>query len=94
METVMKAQGATRKYTLQKEDGSEVTAQEVYDALMSGPVFLHIEMMYLVPPQWTWVDINSTQDDPTNVGLVMITISDNITITIGDKSLAPDAPVS
>ena len=74
------------EYTLQKEDGSEVTAQEVYDALMSGPVFLHIEGMYLVPTQWSWADINSTQDDPKNVGLVVIRIS-NKTITIGDTSL-------
>lgn len=74
------------KYILQKEDGSEVTAQEVYDALMSGPVFLHKEEKYLVPFQWAWVDINSTQDDPTNVGLVMIGASD-IAITIGDTSL-------
>lgn len=74
------------EYTLQKEDGSEVTAQEVYDALMSGPVFLHIEGTYLVPTQWAWVDINSTQDDPTNVGLVVIMFS-NKTVTIGDTSL-------
>ena len=72
--------------TLQKEDGSEVTAQEVYDALMSGPVFLHAEMMYLVPTQWEWCDINSTQDDPTNVGLVMINLG-RIQINIGDTSL-------
>lgn len=77
---------AAPKYILQKEDGSEVTAQEVYDALMSGPVFLHKEGMYLVPTQWSWVDINSTQDDPTNVGLVMIRTSDNM-INIGDTSL-------
>ena len=74
------------KLTLKKEDGSEVTAQEVYDALMSGPVFLHSEMMYLVPTQWAWADINSTQDDPTNVGLVMIK-ADRNQITIGDESL-------
>ena len=74
------------KLTLKKEDGSEVTAQEVYDALMSGPVFLHAEMMYLVPTQWSWADINSTQDDPTNVGLVMIK-ADRKQITIGDESL-------
>lgn len=74
------------KLTLKKEDGSEVTAQEVYDALMSGPVFLHAEMMYLVPTQWEWADINSTQDDPTNVGLVMIK-ADRKQITIGDESL-------
>ena len=74
------------KYILQKEDGSEVTAQEAYDALMSGPVFLHAEMMYLVPTQWAWADINSTQDDPTNVGLVMIEAGRN-RINIGDTSL-------
>lgn len=78
---------AAPKYILQKEDGSEVTAQEVYDAFMGGPVFLHhTEGMYLVPLQWAWVDINSTQNDPTNVGLVMIQTS-NIEITIGDTSL-------
>ena len=86
MATVMKTAGPTITYTLQKEDGSEVTAQEVYDALMSGPVFLHIEEMYLVPIQWAWVDINSTQDDPTNVGLVMIEAG-RIQINIGDTSL-------
>ena len=78
---------ALHKYILQKEDGSEVTAQEVYDALMSGPVFLHAEMMYLAPTKWSWVDINSTQDDPTNVGLVTIEAGRN-QITIGDTSLA------
>lgn len=75
------------KYILQKEDGSEVTAQEVYDAFMGGPVFLHhIDGTYLVPTQWSWLDINSAQDDPTNVGLVVIRTSD-ITINIGDTSL-------
>lgn len=74
------------KFTLKKEDGSEVTAQEVYDALMSGPVFLHAETMYLVPTQWTWADINGTQDDPTNVGLVMINAGRK-QINIGDTSL-------
>ena len=78
-----------KKYTLQHADGTAVTAQEVYDAFMSGPVFLHAETRYLVPTGWTWFDINSTQDDPTNVGLVVIMVSDNRTITIGDKSLSP-----
>ena len=77
----------TRKYTLQHADGTAVTAQEVYDAFMSGPVFLYAEMRYLVPTGWTWVDINSTQDDPTNVGLVVIQTSEISTIYVGDKSL-------
>lgn len=77
---------AALKYILQKEDGSEVTAQEVYDALMGGPVFLHKEGMYIVPTQWEWVDINSAQDDPTNVGLVMVEAG-RIRFTIGDTSL-------
>ena len=77
----------TRKYTLQHADGTAVTAQEVYDAFMSGPVFLYAEMRYLVPTGWTWVDINGTQDDPTNVGLVVIQASEISTIYVGDKSL-------
>lgn len=90
----MASSSAPKKYTLQHVDGTAVTAQEVYDAFMSGPVLLYADMMYLVPTGWSWVDMNSTQDDPTNVGLVTIMASDNITITIGDKSLSPDAPVS
>ena len=78
---------AIKRYTLQHADGTEVTAQEVYDALMSGPVFLHKEMGYLAPTGWVWADINSTQDDPTNVGLVMVE-ADGIQFTIGDTSLA------
>lgn len=76
----------TKRYTLQHADGTEVTAQEVYDAFMSGPVFLHAEMRYLAPTGWAWVDINSTQDDPTNVGLVTIEAG-RIQINIGDTSL-------
>ena len=78
---------AIKRYTLQHADGREVTAQEVYDALMSGPVFLYAEMRYLAPTGWTWVDINRTQDDPTNVGLVMIEAG-RIQINIGDTSLS------
>ena len=77
----------TRTYTLQHVDGTAVTAQEVYDAFMSGPVFLHADMMYVVPTNWVWVDINRTQDDPTNVGLVVIQTSEISTIYVGDKSL-------
>ena len=77
----------TRTYTLQHVDGTAVTAQEVYNAFMSGPVFLYAEMRYLVPTGWAWVDINSTQDDPTNVGLVVIQTSEISTIYVGDKSL-------
>ena len=83
----MASSSAPKKYTLQHADGTAVTAQEVYDAFMSGPVFLHADMMYVVPTNWAWVDINSTQDDPTNVGLVVIQTSKISTIYVGDKSL-------
>lgn len=82
----MAAAALEPEYILQKEDGSEVTAQEVYDALMSGPVFLHEKMRYLAPTGWVWFDINSTQDDPTNVGLVMVEAG-RTRFTIGDTSL-------
>lgn len=80
---------AGKKYTLQHADGTTVTAQEVYDAFMSGPVFLYADMRYVVPTGWVWVDMNSAQDDPTNVGLVVIRVSNNKIITIGDTSLFP-----
>lgn len=56
-------------YTLQHPDGSEVTAQEVYDAFMSGQVMLFdvSNGVYWIPTSFYWVDANCSKDDPTNV---------------------------
>lgn len=63
-------QGSNAKtYTLQHPDGSEVTAQEVYDAFMSGQIKLYYsaEGAYLAVNTFFWCDANISQDDPTNV---------------------------
>lgn len=39
-----KAASGTPTYTITHEDGSAVTPQEVYDALMSGPVILEVAL--------------------------------------------------
>lgn len=54
--------------TLQHPDGSEVTAQEVYDAFMSGQVMLHDSNgKYYIPLNFFWCDASANQNDPTNV---------------------------
>lgn len=75
-----------KRYTLQHADGTEVTAQEVYDAFMSGNVIIDfgdtrkgVQMMV----KMTWSDTNGTQTDPTNVAAVECTLADGTSIPIG-----------
>ena len=81
---------------LKHADGTEVTAQEAYDAFMntrvlivkSGTTYEAINMM--------WYDNNSAQTDPANVGYVKLsyvvdssgTVSIS-TIKVGNASLVP-----
>ena len=76
---------ATKRYTLQHADGTEVTAQEVYDAFMSGNVIIDfgdtrrgVQMMV----KMIWADTNGTQTDPTNVAAVECTLADGTSIPI------------
>lgn len=73
-------------YLLQREDGTEVTAQEVYDALMSGPVWVIIGEGNLLVTGFAWRDSNGTTDDATDVGVIIIAAGEQ-QITIGDSSL-------
>lgn len=75
-----------KTYTLQREDGSAVTAQEVYDALMAGPVWVIMPEAYEPVLAFLWRDSSGGVTDPTNVGVVLVRTSDQI-ITIGDESL-------
>lgn len=72
--------------SLQREDGSAVTAQEVYDALMSGPVWVITDDGTLMVMGFMWLDSNGATTDPTDVGVIMIVAGEQ-QITIGDKSL-------
>lgn len=75
-----------KKYTLQREDGSAVTAQEVYDALMAGPVWLIMPKAYEPVLAFLWRDSSGGVTDPTDVGVVLVSAGDQ-TITIGNESL-------
>lgn len=74
--------------SLQREDGSAVTAQEVYDALMSGLVWVITDDGTLMVMGFIWRDSNGATTDPTDVGVIMI-VAGKQQITIGDKSLIP-----
>lgn len=79
----------SKTYTITHEDGSEVTAQEVYDAFMAGLVIIEAgdgggySMEYVVSGIY-WQGGTNGNGDPTNVNYVEITINGE-TITIGTE---------
>ena len=76
-----------KTYTLQREDGTEVTAQEVYDAFVSGPIWLTVrdgELMAVTG--FVWRNSDGTAVDATAVAAVAL-IVDKETIIVGDKSI-------
>lgn len=77
---------AAKTYTLQREDGGAVTAQEVYDALMAGPVWLITANGCMLVDRFSWLDSSGGVTDPTDVGVILVSTG-NHTLTIGDKSL-------
>ena len=82
--------------SIKHADGTEVTAQEAYDAFMNTRVLIIqggnvAEIISIV-----WYDNNSAQADPTNVGYVKLRYVVNISgtpsigaIEVGNKSLVP-----
>lgn len=67
---------AAPSYTLQHSDGTEVTAQEAYDAYMAGGVRLALAgntTAFADVIAMSWVDSNGEQLDPANVGHVEFT---------------------
>ena len=82
--------------TLKHANGTEVTAQEAYDAFMNTRVLIVNKGITYEAINMKWYDNNSAQTDPTNVGYVQLsylvdssgTASIN-NITVGDKSLVP-----
>lgn len=71
-------------YTLQHPDGSAVTAQEVYDAFMSGLVILSTNGGNLLALGIGWADANGGTDDPTNVVFVSVKNGMNYIIEVGN----------
>ena len=74
-------------YTLYNQDGVAVTAQEVYDALMAGMVYLYAENVYKLVIGWRWFDSTGGASDDNNVVAVSMATGD-IEITVG----APPRP--
>ncbi len=65
-------------YTITHEDGSKVTAQEVYDAFMSGTVILELAYgggasLESAVINLVWQGGTSGNGDPTNVNYVQLT---------------------
>ena len=81
---------------LKHADGTEVTAQEAYDAFMNTRVLIVKDKTTYEAINMVWYDNNSAQTDPTNVGYVQLsyvvdsagTVSIS-TITVGNASLVP-----
>lgn len=74
-------------YTLYNQDGVAVTAQEVYDALMAGTVYLHVQNVYCLVTKWQWYDSTGGASDDNNVVAVSVHVG-NDEITVG----APPRP--
>ena len=81
---------------LKHANGTEVTAQEAYDAFMNTRVLIVKNGTTYEAISMEWYDTNSAQTDPTNVGYVQLsyvvdsagTVSIS-TITVGNTSLVP-----
>ena len=81
---------------LKHADGTEVTAQEAYDAFMNTRVLIVKGETTYEAISMVWYDNNSAQTDPTNVGYVKLSfVGDNSgtasisTINVGNASLVP-----
>ena len=81
---------------LKYADGTEVTAQETYDAFMNTRVLIVIDRTTYEAISMLWYDNNSAQDDPTNVGFVRLCFMEDVSevatisyISVGDSSLIP-----
>ena len=81
---------------LKHANGTEVTAQEAYDAFMNTRVLIVNDKTTYEAINMVWYDNNSAQTDPTNVGYVQLsyvvdsagTVSISA-IKVGNASLVP-----
>lgn len=81
---------------LKHANGTNVTAQEAYDAFMNTRVLIVVGKTTYEAISMVWYDNNSAQDDPTNVGYVKLSyvtkVGDAVFINganAGDSSLVP-----
>lgn len=81
---------------LRHANGTEVTAQEAYDAFMNTRVLIVRSGTTYEAINMKWYDNNSAQTDPTNVGYVQLSyVVDSSgtasisNIKVGNSSLVP-----
>ena len=81
---------------LKHANGTEVTAQEAYDAFMNTRVLIIQGKTTYEAISMVWYDNNSAQTDPTNVGYVQLSYvvdsAGNVSISainVGNASLVP-----
>ena len=81
---------------LKHANGTEVTAQEAYDAFMNTRVLIVKDDNTYEVISMVWYDNNSAQNDPTNVGYVKMSYVTNVNgnadisgAVAGDSSLVP-----
>lgn len=71
-------------YTLQRPDGSAVTAQEFYDAIMSGVVYFETgDGIYYALSDFSWIDASGTREDSANVAAISVATSGDHSIMVG-----------
>ena len=71
-----------KTYTLYNQDGVAATAQEVYDALMAGTVYLYAKNVYSLVIGWRWFDSTGGASDDNNVVAVRV-VTGSTDITVG-----------
>ena len=83
-------------HVLARADGTEVTAQEAYDAFMNTSVLIVTNETTYEAISMVWYDNNSAQNDPANVGYVKLSYVAKVAATVvindveaGDSSLVP-----
>lgn len=86
----------SQKPKLKHADGTEVAAQEAYDAFMNTRVLIVKGETTHEAISMVWYDNNSAQDDPNNVGFVHLSYVTNVDgavvinlVNVGDSSLVP-----
>ena len=86
-------QTTSATYTLQHPDGSEVTAQEAYDAYMAGGIRLRMAdssnlYAYFDVIEFYWADADGAQNDPSSVVYCILATLDT-TYSIGEAPRPP-----
>ena len=81
---------------LKHADGTEVTAQEAYDAFMNTRILIVRSGTTYEAISMVWYDNNSAQTDPANVGYVKLSWVENSngavvfgSCSVGNSSLVP-----